>query len=216
MSGPSKRILVVDDEESIRDLFTQLLQRAGYEVQVAENGFEALLKLKQFLPEVIISDLNMPKMSGFEFLSVVRRRFPKIAVMASSGAYEHKVVPTGVLADAFYAKGHDQPGILVAIVADLIRTSAARATAHQEESAPVWIPRNGKDSNGIPYIVITCTECLRSFPLNVTGEENPEVLVTPCMFCSTPVKYIIDFSRSVHSPITSGTTTKIRPPAYVV
>ena len=45
MSGPSKRILVVDDEESIRDLFTQLLQRAGYEVQVAENGFEALSKL---------------------------------------------------------------------------------------------------------------------------------------------------------------------------
>ena len=64
MSRPLKhRILVVDDEESIRSVFAQLLQREGYEVTTAEDGFEALLQLKQFLPDVIISDLNMPKMS---------------------------------------------------------------------------------------------------------------------------------------------------------
>ena len=201
MSRPLKhRVLVVDDEESIRVVFAQLLQREGYDVTTAENGFDALLQLKQFLPDVIISDLNMPKMSGFEFLSVVRRRFPKISVIASSGAYGSKVVPTGVLADAFYAKGQEIPETLLHTVADLIQTSAARATAHQKESAPVWIPRNGKDSNGIPYIVITCTECLRSFPLNVTKEQNPEVLETLCLFCSNKVKYIIDFSLSVTSP----------------
>lgn len=63
------RILVVDDEAVIRELFVRLLQKEGYEVATAENGFDALLKLKHFSPEVIISDLNMPKMSGFEFLS---------------------------------------------------------------------------------------------------------------------------------------------------
>ena len=190
MSRPLKhRILVVDDEESIRVVFSHLLQREGYEVATAENGFDALLKLKQLLPDVIISDLNMPKMSGFEFLSVVRRRFPKILVIASSGAYASRVVPTGVLADAFFAKGH-HPKTLLNSVADLIHTSAARATAHQEETAPVWIPLNGKDSNGIPHIVITCTECLRSFPLNVTKEENPEILETLCLFCSNKIKYI--------------------------
>lgn len=194
------RILVVDDEESIRELFARLLQNEGYEVASAENGFDALLKLKQFVPEVIISDLNMPKMSGFEFLSVIRRRFPKISVVASSGAYGSRVVPTGVLADAFYSKGADEPEMLLSSVAALIKTSAAQAIAHEDESAPVWIPRNGKDSNGIPYIVITCTECLRSFPLNVTTEQNPEVVETPCLFCSNTVKYIIDFSLSVTSP----------------
>jgi CheY-like chemotaxis protein len=96
-----RRILVVDDEEVIRELFTRLLQKEGYEVATAENGFDALLKLKQLKPDVIISDLNMPKMSGFEFLSVVRRRFPEASVIASSGAYGSRVVPTGVLADAF-------------------------------------------------------------------------------------------------------------------
>jgi len=202
MSAPVKnRILVVDDDESVRDVFTMMLREKGYEVATAENGFDALLKLKDVvIPDVIISDLNMPKMSGFEFLSVVRRRFPKISVIASSGAYGSRAVPTGVLADAFYAKGEDHPDTLLNSVATLIQTSADQASAHQSGTAPVWIPRNGKDSNGIPYIVITCTECLRSFPLNVTKEENPEVLETPCPFCLNTVKYIIDFSLSVFSP----------------
>ena len=194
------QILVVDDEEAVRDVFTQMFQEEGYEVATAKNGFDALLKLKHFSPEVIVSDLNMPKMSGFEFLSVVRRRFPKISVIASSGAYASRAVPTGVLADAFYAKGEGDPRTLINSVAMLIQTSDAQAIAHQDATAPVWIPRNGKDSNGVPYIVITCTECLRSFPLNVTTEQNPEVLETFCLFCSNTVKYIIDFSLSVTSP----------------
>jgi CheY-like chemotaxis protein len=202
MSAPAKhRILMVDDDESVREVFALMLRKEGYEVATAENGFDALLKLKDVvIPDVIISDLNMPEMSGFEFLSVVRRRFPKISVIASSGAYGSRAVPTGVLADAFYAKGDDHPETLLNSVAALIQTSEEQASAHQSGSAPVWIPRNGRDVNGIPYIVITCTECLRSFPLNVTMEQNPEVLETPCLFCSNTVKYIIDFSLSVFSP----------------
>jgi CheY-like chemotaxis protein len=206
MSPPVKhRILVVDDDESVREVFTLMLRKEGYDLATAENSLDALLKLKDVvIPDVIISDLNMPEMSGFEFLSVVRRRFPKISVIASSGAYGSRAVPTGVLADAFYAKGGDPPEALLNSVAALIETSAEQASAHQSGSAPVWIPRNGKDSNGIPYIVITCTECLRSFPLNVTTEENPEVLETPCLFCSNKVRYIIDFSLSVSSPTKPG------------
>jgi len=205
------RVLVVDDDESIRELFTLLLRKEGYEVTAAENGFDGLLKLKLLVPDVIISDLNMPKMSGFEFLSVVRRRFPEISVIASSGAYGSRVVPTGVLADAFYAKGQDHPETLLDSVASLIRASAEQARTHRHASAPVWIPRNGKDSHGIPYIVITCTECLRSFPLNVTKEESPEVLETRCLFCSNPVRYIIDFSLSVSSPTKAMSARPIRP-----
>jgi CheY-like chemotaxis protein len=201
MSGLLKRrILVVDDEPCIRDVFEELLQREGYEVATAEDGFDALLKLRQFLPDLIISDLNMPRMSGFEFLSVVRRRFPKVLVIASSGAYRSRVVPTGVLADAFFAKGQEPTRALLNSVTDLLQTSGARAVSPQEESAPVWIPRNGKDSNGIPYIVITCTECLRSFLLNVTEEENSEVLETLCLFCSHKVEYVIDFSSATSLP----------------
>jgi hypothetical protein len=76
-----------------------------------------------------------------------------------------------VIADAFHSKGRSSPAALLQMVAGLIQTSAAHAVDHVRESAPVWIPRNGKDSHGIPYVVLTCTDCLRSFPLSVETED---------------------------------------------
>ena len=202
MYNPSKRqVLVVDDDLAVRESVAMLLTTAGYDVSTAQHGFDALLQLRRMQPDLIISDLNMPEMSGFEFLSVVRRRFPQIPVVAMSGAYQgEKSVPGGVIADGFYAKGSGQPQELYDTVAHLLRTSTERARAHGKEPAPVWIPRNGKDSSGIPYIVLTCTECLRSFPLSVTGEELQTIQETPCLFCPSKVRYIIDFSRAVSSP----------------
>lgn len=201
MTDTSKpRILVVDDEPSIRETMAMVLRSAGYEVSTAEHGFDALLQLRTMTPAIIISDLNMPQMSGFEFLSVVRRRFSEIPVVAMSGAYESgDHVPGGVIADAFHAKGNNV-GSLLRTVAELIRTTEAREISHHRLSAPVWIPRNGKDSKGVPYIVLTCTECLRSFPLSVLCEDIQEIQETPCLFCASPVRYIIDFSLSVSSP----------------
>jgi CheY-like chemotaxis protein len=201
MSYPSKyQVLLVDDEPSVRDSLGTLLTATGYEVVAANNGFDALLQLKRTSPDVIISDLNMPEMSGFEFLSVVRRRFPQIPVVAISGAYDQRSdVPGGVIADAFCPKGQ-HPEMLLATVADLIRTSVERSNAHRRESAPVWIPRNGKDSHGKPFIVLTCAECLRSFPLSVTDEGLQTIQETPCLFCSNTVRYVIDFSIDVASP----------------
>jgi CheY-like chemotaxis protein len=197
------RILVVDDEPNIREGLAMLLSAEGYNVGTAEDGFDALLRLRSTNPELIISDLNMPQMSGFELLSVLRRRFPEILVIAMSGAYESgDNVPGGVIADAFHAKGLNDPQDLVRTVADLMRNKTERAINHHRQSAPVWIPRNGKDSQGVPFIVLTCTECLRSFPVSVLHEDLQEIQETPCLFCRTPVRYIIDFSLSVASPAT--------------
>ena len=196
--SPKGRILIVDDEPSVRESMAMLLTDVGYEVSTAIDGFDALLRLKTFIPDVIISDLNMPQMSGFELLSVLRRRFPEISVAAMIGAYDSgDLVPGGVIADAFYAKGRQHPQELLGMIAELIQTSAQRAATHQKQSAPVWIPRNGHDSNGVPFIVLTCTECLRSFPLSVLREDIEEIQITPCLFCANPVRYIIDFSPTV-------------------
>src|ERR1700733_5328206 len=194
-------ILVVDDDASVRNSLLMLLEYSGYTVTTATHGFDALLQLKRRLPGIVLSDLNMPQMSGFEFLSVVRRRFPQVSVIAMSGAYHSgDSVPGGVIADAFYSKGNSAPDVLLHIISDLIKTSAAHAVDHQRESAPVWIPRNGKDSHGVPYVVLTCTECLRSFPLSVVTEDLQKIQETPCLFCSNGVRYIIDFSLDIASP----------------
>src|SRR5579884_195038 len=197
------RVLVVDDDATVRESLTMLLTAEGYEVNSAVNGFDALLQLKRSLPDVITSDLNMPQMSGFEFLSVVRRRFTHIPVIAISGAFDSpEAVPGGVIADGFYAKGQHEPQALLHMITELIRTKAERAILHDSEAAPIWIPRNGKDSKGIPYVVLTCTQCLRSFPLSVPKEATPSnnLQETPCLFCHNVVRYVIDFSISVVSP----------------
>ncbi len=191
MSTPSKYpILVVDDDVSIRDSLEMLLVSAGYEVCTAADGFTALMQLKRRFPELIISDLNMPQMSGREFLSVVRRRFPRIMTVAMSADYQSDAVPSGVIADAFFAKGQS-PVNLLATIAATIHTSAARVSAHQTECAPAWIPRNGHDAQGMPYVVVMCTECLRGFQLPVL-EETVEVLEATCRFCTNKNRYIIE------------------------
>ena len=202
-------ILVVDDERSVRESQALLLRASGYDVSMAENGLDALLQLKNpNLPDLVISDLNMPHMSGFELLSVLRRRFPQISVIASSGAYlTGDAVPGGVIADAFHSKNGSGPAVLLKTVARLLETSAQRNTEHQSQSAPVWIPRNGKDSNGVPFIVVTCTNCLRSFPLSVLHENLQEVQEAACLFCPEIVRYVVDFSRDVYSPGSSKTAT---------
>jgi CheY-like chemotaxis protein len=196
MQDSITRILLVEDDFSVRSTVAMILRTKPYQVETANNGFDALLCLKNRVPDLIISDLNMPQMSGFELLSVVRRRFPKIKVIATSGAYDASDVPSGVIADRFYPKGRASGKELLFIVEQVLHDPVH----HDPKSAPVWIPRNGRDHNGKPFVVLTCTECLRSFPYPVQGEPTDEIVTTACIYCPHEVAYIIDFSRSVNSP----------------
>jgi len=64
------------------------------------------------LPDVIISDLQMPKMNGFEFLPVMRKRFPQIPIIAISGEFSGRDVPESVLADGlFLLRRSHQPNV---------------------------------------------------------------------------------------------------------
>src|ERR1039458_2031523 len=97
------RVLLVDDEPLIRKLISGNLVAAGYVVQTAADGLDALGKLRAGLPDLIISDLNMPRMSGLEFLAVVRTRFPQIPVIVISSETAD-AIPAGLAADAYYHK----------------------------------------------------------------------------------------------------------------
>ncbi|QEE27972.1 response regulator [Terriglobus albidus] len=178
------RVLVVDDDPLLRELGSALLENQGYEVRCAEDGFEGLAALKQSLPDIIISDLRMPNMSGFEFLSVVRRRFPLIPVIVISGEFIGLAVPDSVLADAFFPKAGYKMTELFSKMEDLLHELPARPRTESHGNAAVWV-RNGKGR-----IAVTCPECLRTFPLEsaITG-----VNIAECDFCSSKVRFeIID------------------------
>jgi CheY-like chemotaxis protein len=98
------RVLVVDDDPSIRQVLEAVLERRGYTVHTAVDGVDGLRALSKCLPDAIVSDLNMSRMSGFEFLEIVRNRFPHIVTIAMSGEYHED--SSGILADAFFQKGH--------------------------------------------------------------------------------------------------------------
>jgi hypothetical protein len=120
-----------------------------------------------------------------------------VKVIATSGAYDGPHVPSGVLADAFYSKGRSSSDELLAMIHGVVVASVPN---RDQEHAPVWIPRNGRDHQGHPFVVLNCLECLRSFPFSVDGEPRGELQCTPCIYCPNEIFYIIDFSRSVTSP----------------
>ena len=68
-----KTILTVDDSRTIRDMLMATLAAAGYEVVQAEDGVEALERLRETRPAAILTDINMPRMDGFELIAEVRR-----------------------------------------------------------------------------------------------------------------------------------------------
>ena len=104
MSNSGLNILIVDDDELLRMSLLQVLTIAGYNVRSSDGGQAALCEMERETPDLLLSDLNMPGLSGFELLFAVRGRFPGIRVIAMSGAYSGNDVPPGVCADAFYEK----------------------------------------------------------------------------------------------------------------
>ena len=126
-------LLIVDDEPSIRYSLSCVLTEIGYHVRSAEDGLSALLEIGNEAPEILLSDLHMPGMSGFELLSEVRRRFPAIQTIAMSGAFLGDEVPSGIAADGFYQKGSSM-GSLLRIMGGLPRRDRMSAQILQVSS----------------------------------------------------------------------------------
>jgi CheY-like chemotaxis protein len=186
MPNLKARLLIVDDEPSTRTLLSQIFGNLGHPVRAAEDGFSALEQIREEEPDILLSDLNMPGMSGFELLSVVRRRIPRIYVIATSGAFSGDGVPHGVAADAFHEKatGLDSLFQLVKTAAKLEKHTRAGADA----SATIWISPVSRNASSEASVLITCPECLRAFSLSV-GAADFVIHETNCVYCDTAIHY---------------------------
>jgi DNA-binding response OmpR family regulator len=106
----AKRILVTEDDPSIRRLLTIMLRRASYDVDTATNGREAIKKASRTEYDVIVLDLMMPVMSGFEVLEQLGARTPKSRFVVVMSAAPHEVVAKAAGANVFAAL-HKPAGI---------------------------------------------------------------------------------------------------------
>ncbi len=73
-----KKILVVDDEPHISMILKQFLERSDYQVDIAMNGQQALAKIAQEMPDLLITDIQMPKMNGIELCETISRDYPAL------------------------------------------------------------------------------------------------------------------------------------------
>ena len=188
MPCTKERLLIVDDEPSIRTSMSLLLTEIGYRVRCAQDGFSALRELRKEIPHILLSDLNMPGMSGFELLSVVRRRFPAIPTIAMSGEFSGNEVPSGVAADAFYQKG-SSTGALLQIIGTL-PLMEQRAPLPPSTAVPLQIHRSGGDTSREACVTIACPDCLRTFPQPLDGSRN-HPRETECIYCGRSIQYSV-------------------------
>jgi two-component system chemotaxis response regulator CheY len=88
-------VLAVDDSRTIRNMVTLALSQAGIDSQVAEDGVHGLEVLSEMVPDAIITDINMPRMDGFEFIAEVRKQPAyqgvPILVLTTESAQEMKL-----------------------------------------------------------------------------------------------------------------------------
>ena len=85
MTADMSFILLVDDEEDIRDVLTLSLSDLGYRVVCAENGREALDRFRQEMPPLVLTDIKMPAMDGIELLKHIKREAPETEVIMITG-----------------------------------------------------------------------------------------------------------------------------------
>ena len=115
MSLLHTNLLIVEDDSSVRTSLGQVFAALGYRAGTADIGFAALTEIHEEVPEILLSDLDMPAMSGFDLLAAVSRRFPSIRAVAMSGAFSGDSIPCGVIAEAFYEKSSSLAALLRAI-----------------------------------------------------------------------------------------------------
>jgi two-component system, response regulator, stage 0 sporulation protein F len=106
-SETMKKVLVVDDEESIRELYRADLSDEGYEVELAVDGRQALVFLESFLPNLVTLDIKLPDIDGIEVLRRIREKNATIPVILLTAFGEFRQDFNTWASDAYIVKSHD-------------------------------------------------------------------------------------------------------------
>ncbi len=121
MNNLKKKILVVDDSEMVRNFHSYILKMFGYEVTTAENGAVALEKLLGEEFQLLLTDINMPKMDGYELIKNVQEQGIVIPIIIISTEDEYKSKLSGVeIGDGIHLVKPTDPEKLVKTIKRLL------------------------------------------------------------------------------------------------
>lgn len=131
--GTTQRILVIEDEESIRELVKLNLQLAGFEVLEAADGLEGFNKVVQEKPDLVLLDLMLPKMDGYELLPKITQRQIPVIVLTAMNGLKDKIKGFQLGTDDYITKPFESMELLARIRAVLRRSQ--QAGQQQKEAA---------------------------------------------------------------------------------
>lgn len=170
-------ILIADDEKTVRQLLELVLQGQGYEVIAAANGNHLIRLAQEFIPDLVLVDLMMPELDGYEAIRQLRndRRTAHIPLIILSARSSPNDVVTGfqIGADDYVTKPFNVPELLARIKQQLQRTAT---TKNARESTVAWL-----EEKLIEAARITKAADIASFrfyvPPSIESELSSEVLI---------------------------------------
>lgn len=126
MTDGRKLVLVVDDDPDLRELMKLVLEGAGYGVQTASDGKEALERLALQLPSVVLLDMKMPGMNGWQFAEELRRAYDRrVPIVVVTAAEDARKTAEEIGAEGYLGKPFELDDVLSLVE----RCSAAAAGA---------------------------------------------------------------------------------------
>lgn len=134
------KILIVDDEAGVRELLKDALKLAGFETQVANDGMSALTALRSYAPDIMIIDINMPLMDGFELVERLRKNGNDVPVLMLSARADRVDITRGLTigADDYVVK----PFSVRELAARVRAISRRRVVEAPSEMGQVSLDRN--------------------------------------------------------------------------
>lgn len=145
----SARIAVIDDERHIRELLSLALGHRGYEVRCAADGAAGLTLVREWLPDLIVLDVMMPKASGIELLPALRRVTDAPVVMLSArGEVEDKIEGLAHGADDYLSKPFEISELIAHVEAKLRRPHLETRSVLQYEGLTVDLEEHIVERNG--------------------------------------------------------------------
>jgi DNA-binding NarL/FixJ family response regulator len=174
----SAQLLLVDDEPGLREAVKEYLQESGFNVQVASNAREAWDWMQQNIPDLVISDIMMPQVDGYQFLKQLRddTRFQSLPVvfLTAKGMTGDRIQGYQAGVDAYLPKPFD-PDELIAIVENLLSRRAAQVSVSSEDSENMDIAKLASEISKIKDLLSPKTSIAQSpapFKIDLTPSEQ--------------------------------------------
>ena len=136
-----KKILIVDDEAGVRELLKDALKLAGFETQVANDGMSALTALRSYTPDIMIIDINMPLMDGFELVERLQKNGNNVPVLMLSARADRVDITRGLTlgADDYVVKPFGLEELVLRLKAILRRSHFSGAPSTSLKCGPISI-----------------------------------------------------------------------------